>query len=255
MKFFVLASGSKGNATIIKSNDGHLLQIDMGVSLKFLNTQIKDLPFTFDDVEALLLTHDHSDHIKGAQYFPKEKIYCAKGTYDIPSSNVLDLYQQYFIAGFKITVLATSHDAKNPIGFIVEADNEKLVYMTDTGYISEKNLKFMANPDYICIESNHNVKKLFETERPAYLIMRILGDEGHLSNEDSAMYISEVIGDKTKEIVLMHLSEEANTPELALTTYKNILIKRYGDISKINIKAANQRIMVVGGNDKVLLWK
>ena len=130
-----------------------------------------------------------------------------------------ELYKKYNIAGFDITILATSHDAKNPIGFVIEADNQKLIYMTDTGYISERNLKYMQNPDYICIESNHNVKKLFETSRPAYLIMRILGDEGHLSNEDSAMYMSEIIGENTKEIVLMHLSEEANTPELALNTF------------------------------------
>lgn len=252
MRFYVVASGSKGNATIIESNTGHLIQIDMGVTNKYLKSQLENTNINLEDVEALLITHEHSDHIKCASTFDNEKIYCAKGTYDIPKSNVLELYKKYNIAGFEITVLATSHDANNPIGFVIEADNQKLIYMTDTGYISEKNLKYMQNPDYICIESNHNVKKLFQTNRPAYLIMRILGDEGHLSNEDSAMYMSEIIGANTKEIILMHLSEEANTPELALSTYNEILTKKLGDVSKIRIIAAKQREMVTGG-EKVLL--
>ena len=252
MKFYVVASGSKGNATIIESNSGHLIQIDMGVTNKYLKEQLKDTHINMEDIEALLITHEHSDHIKCASSFPNEKIYSALGTYEVPDTNVLELYKKYNIAGFDITILATSHDAKNPIGFVIEADNPKLIYMTDTGYISERNLKYMQNPDYICIESNHNVKKLFETSRPAYLIMRILGDEGHLSNEDSAMYMSEIIGENTKEIVLMHLSEEANTPELALSTYNEILTKKIGDISKIRIIAAKQREMVTGG-EKVSL--
>lgn len=250
MRFYVLASGSKGNATIIQSNDGRLIQIDMGISLRAWKEKINALSFNIEDIEALLLTHEHSDHIKGAWCFNKNIIYCAKGTFDVEKNNVLELYEKYNIAGFDITVLATSHDAKNPIGFIIEADNEKMVYMTDTGYISERNLKYMSNPDYICIESNHNVKMLFETQRPAQLIMRIIGDEGHLSNEDSAMYMSEVIGDKTKELILMHLSEEANSPEVALATYKKVFLEKHINMDNIKIYPANQRIMVMGG-DKI----
>lgn len=251
MRYYILASGSKGNSAVFETDDGHILQIDMGVSLKYEKEQLAKYSLNFDDIEAVLITHDHADHIKTINFFDKNKVYCAKGTYDIPKENVLEWYQTYFIAGFKITVLATSHDATNPIGFILEADNEKLIYMTDTGYISERNLEYMKNPDYICIESNHNVKMLFETNRPANLIMRIIGDEGHLSNEDSAMYMAEVIGKNTKEIVLMHLSEEANTQEVALDTYNNILQQRYGNISNIRIVAAYQRKAISGGKVRV----
>lgn len=253
MRYFVLASGSKGNATIVQTNDGHLIQIDMGVSLKYEKDKLKKYNIDFNDIEALLLTHNHNDHTKGANYFMPSKIFCAKGTYEIPSENELELYESYFIAGFKITVLAISHDATNPVGFILEADDEKLVYMTDTGYVSEKNMELMKNPDYLCIESNHNVKMLFETNRPAVLIKRIIGDFGHLSNEDSAMYMSEVIGDRTKEIILMHLSEEADSPEVALKTYRQVLTARYGDISKIRLEAASQRESLEGGNNKVCI--
>lgn len=251
MRYYILASGSKGNSAVFETDDGHLLQIDMGVTLKYEKEQLAKYSRRFEDIEALLITHEHADHIKTVEFFDKSKVYCAKGTYGVPEENVLDWYQTYYIAGFKVTVLATSHDATNPIGFILEADDEKLVYMTDTGYISERNLEYMKNPDYICIESNHNVKMLFETNRPASLIMRIIGDEGHLSNEDSAMYMAEVIGEKTKEIVLMHLSEEANTHELALNTYQDVLKQRYGDISNIKIMAAYQRESISGGKVRV----
>ena len=246
-----LYSSSSGNMFHIASSNVNIL-IDVGVSYKAIVEGLNSINLSLNDIDAILITHEHCDHIKCASSFPNEKVYSALGTYDVPSENVLELYKKYNIAGFDITILATSHDAKNPIGFVIEADNQKLIYMTDTGYISERNLKYMQNPDYICIESNHNVKKLFETSRPAYLIMRILGDEGHLSNEDSAMYMSEIIGENTKEIVLMHLSEEANTPELALSTYNEILTKKLGDISKIHIIAAKQREMVTGG-EKVSL--
>lgn len=251
MRYYILASGSKGNAAVFQTNDGHLLQIDMGVTLKYEKEQLSKYSLRFEDIEALLITHEHTDHIKGATAFKQNIIYCAKGTYDVPEENILNIYESYHIAGFKVTVLATSHDATNPIGFILEADGEKLVYMTDTGYISERNLSYMKNPDYICIESNHNVKMLFETNRPASLIMRIISDNGHLSNEDSAMYISEILGENTKELVLMHLSEEANTHELALNTYKEVLNSRYGDIRNIRLVAAYQRESLSGGKVRV----
>lgn len=251
MRYYVLASGSKGNSTIIETKNHRLLQIDMGVTLKYEKEKLLEFGLNFESIEALLLTHDHTDHIKCANMFDVKKIFCAEGTYTIPKENLLKPYCTYEIASLSITVLATSHDAKNPIGFIIEEDNEKLVYMTDTGYISEKNLKYMQNADFILIESNHNVKMLFETNRPAYLIMRILGDEGHLSNDDSAMYISEIIGSNTKEITLLHLSEEANTHELALSTYRRILQSRCGDISNIILQAASQREALSGGYKKV----
>ena len=102
--------------------------------------------------------------------------------------------------------------------------------MTDTGFISEKNLEVMRNADYYIIESNHNIKMLLQTNRPAELKQRILSDFGHLSNEDSALYMSELIGDKTKEIALAHISEEANYNEKALGTYLRILKERIVDI-------------------------
>lgn len=247
MKFYIIASGSKGNATLVADHDRVLL-IDMGITLKKLKEGLASTPYGFESIDAVLFTHDHSDHLAGKDFFPLEKRYAAKGTCDVLPEHELEVFTSYEIQGFKVTVLPTSHDAVNPVGFVFEKRDEKLVYMTDTGYISERNMAYMKNADYYIIESNHNIKMLLRTNRPYDLIQRILGDYGHLSNEDSAMYVSEMIGEKTREVVLAHLSEEANTPEVALATYFRIFRKRLIDIDRINIHAASQHQLVVGGN-------
>lgn len=246
MRYYVLASGSKGNATIIESND-HVILIDMGLSLKCLKERLEATPHTINDIEAILVTHNHSDHISGIELLKNISRYAAEGTLK-ENYNIVEPFSTYTIAGFKITILPTSHDATNPIGFVIESGNEKLVYMTDTGYISERNMVYMKNADYYIIESNHNVRMLLATNRPYELKQRILGDEGHLSNEDSALYISECIGERTKEIVLAHLSEEANTPTAALEAYYRIFRNRYRNPDNYILKTASQHSVVIGGN-------
>ncbi len=247
MKFYIIASGSKGNATLVADHDSVLL-IDMGITLKKLKDGLSSTPYRFEDIRAVLFTHDHSDHLAGKDFFSLEQRYAAKGTCETLPEHELKVYTTYDIEGFKVTVLPTSHDAVNPVGFVFEKKNEKLVYMTDTGYISERNLTYMKNAQYYIVESNHNIKMLLKTNRPYDLIQRILGDYGHLSNEDSAMYVSEMVGENTREVVLAHLSEEANTPEVALAAYFRIFRKRLIDIDRINIHAASQHQLVVGGN-------
>jgi phosphoribosyl 1,2-cyclic phosphodiesterase len=123
-----------------------------------------------------------------------------------------------------------------------------LVYVTDTGYISEKNLSLMKNKHHYILESNHNVKLLLQTQRRHELKIRILGDTGHLSNEDSAMFFSEMIGPNTKAVYLAHISEEANTPELAVETYQRILRKRKALTDQFNIYPTKQWDVVFGGD-------
>ncbi|MBP5694230.1 MAG: hypothetical protein J6X03_02095 [Bacilli bacterium] len=139
-----------------------------------------------------------------------------------------------------MTPLKTSHDAINPCGFLIENDGEKLIYMTDTGTIPKKSLKYMVNADYYFIESNHDLDMLNNSGRPRFLINRIAGSYGHLSNEDSAYYMSGLVGPKTKKIILAHLSEECNTEELALKTYKYIFELRKVNYD-IDIVCAKQR--------------
>jgi Metal-dependent hydrolases of the beta-lactamase superfamily I len=127
-------------------------------------------------------------------------------------------------------------------------DDKKIIYITDTGYISKKNASYMVDADYYIIESNHDIEMLMKTNRPMFLKNRILSDYGHLSNDDSAMIISRLLGPSTKEIVLAHLSQEANTKELALNTYHRIFNQNNIELKNIKIKVASQIDVVYGGD-------
>lgn len=246
MKILVVRSGSKGNATLV-IDKGRVLLIDMGICLKALKEALVQENMNLMNINATLLTHDHTDHTAGIKYLDPLPIYCAKGTYD--ALNVVEVlpYQQYEIEHFKVIPVRTSHDAKNPIGFVIENDKEKLVYLTDSGKIPLKTLTFLANADYYVFESNHDVDMLWETNRPVCLIKRILSPKGHLSNEQSAKYMTELVGDKTKQIILAHLSEEANAPEVALETYKKTFKDAQVSLDNIELICANQHYMVKGG--------
>ena len=246
MKFYIIQSGSKGNATILEHNN-RLLLIDDGISYISIKSALESLNFNIMNIEALLITHEHSDHTKGIKYLPPLPIYTKEGTYDGDNVNYIDYFQPFELIGLKITPLLTSHDAINPCGFLFENQDEKLVYMTDTGYIPELSLDYMNNADYYIIESNHDVNMQLDSNRPAQLINRILSDEGHLSNVDSASYMASLVGQRTKQIFLAHISQDANTPEIALSTYKKIFKKKHINLDNIEIICTSQTKMVKGG--------
>lgn len=246
MKILVVESGSKGNATLI-IDKGRVLLIDMGVTLKVLKEALAGEKLNLMNINAMLLTHEHSDHTAGISYLPPLPIYCTKETYD--ASNVVEIkpYQKFNLEHFEIMPVSTSHDVKNPLGFIIKNEKEKLVYVTDTGKIPSKTLSKLKNADYYVIESNHDVEMLMNTNRPWYLKQRILSDKGHLSNVQSATYMSKLIGPRTKQIILAHLSEEANNPKVALKTYKEIFKNANIFLVNLDLRCANQHHIVKGG--------
>ena len=219
MKFYIIQSGSKGNATILEHNN-RLLLIDDGISYISIKSALESLNFNIMNVEALLITHEHSDHTKGIKYLPPLPIYTKEGTYDGDNVNYIDYFKPFELIGLKITPLLTSHDAINPCGFLFENQDEKLVYMTDTGYIPELSLDYMNNADYYIIESNHDVNMLQVGPYPYALKQRILGDRGHLSNERSGQLLEKLLHDKLQAVVLGHLSKENNLPQLAYETVR-----------------------------------
>lgn len=245
MYFNIIASGSKGNATVVVSNKTVIL-IDMGISLKRLEEGLSEINLALQDISAAIFTHNHTDHVSGIRFLSPKIIYGLEGTVT-PLSNIINLFEPFVIGDIKITAIPTSHDATNPCGFILETDNEKLAYMTDTGYVLKDSLSYMNNPDYLILECNHDIKMLLNTNRTYELKQRILGEEGHLCNEDSAIAACEIIGDKTKEIYLAHISEEANTPEVALKAYKKIFKYFNVDINKYKVVVANQHVSTIGG--------
>ena len=246
MRFIVLQSGSKGNATLV-IDQGRVLLIDMGVTLRTLKDGLAKENLNIFNISTMLLTHEHWDHTAGIKYLPPLPIYCTKETFN--GENVVELtpYEKFNIEHFEITPVSTSHDVKNPLGFIIENKEEKLVYLTDSGKITVKTLQKLNNADYYIIESNHDVDMLMATNRPMFLKKRILSTKGHLSNEQSATYMTKLIGERTKEIVLAHLSEEANDPCVALETYKKVFEEANISLDNIKLYCANQHYSVEGG--------
>ena len=247
MFFDIIGSGSKGNGTLIFSQKTTLL-IDMGIPLERLEEELRRFNKEIKDIAAVLITHNHTDHIKGIKAFSPKKIYALNRTIPGSLSNVIELLTPFKIGDFKITAFPTSHDALNPCGYMLEAENEKLVYMTDTGCYLSNNTPYIKDPTYLIIESNHDIQMLLHTHRPMELIQRIMSEYGHLCNEDSAFASLEIIGEHTKEIILAHISEEANTPELAIEAYEKIYSFKGIDLSKYHLRVANQWIPLIGGN-------
>lgn len=245
MEFHILASGSKGNSTFIYDQGVGIL-IDCGITRKQLLFKLSNLGFQESNINYVLLTHDHYDHNKNISIFDPKICFCGKGCIkDIAGDHEIKPYQEFNLGHYQIMPLSISHDATSPLAFIIKGQEETVLYMTDTGYVSQKNRKYLKNLDYYIVESNHDVEMLMATKRPYFLKQRIHGDLGHLNNEYSAKMMVELIGDKTKEIILAHLSEEANTKEKAIETYKKIFQENNIDFN--NIKAASQVDVVSGG--------
>ena len=247
MYFHIIASGSKGNATIVANNNTRIL-IDMGISLCRLEEGLAEINLKLDDIDAAFFTHNHTDHIGGIKFLSPKKMYALEGTLPTSLSNIVQVNQPFKIGDFEITPIETSHDATNPCAYLIKDKDESLFYMTDTGVFIESNLPLVKNPTYLIIESNHDIRMLLNTNRTFELKNRIMSDKGHLCNEDSAIAAISIIGDKTKEIVLAHLSEEANTPEVALDAYQKIFNHFGVNIQKYKVRTAWQRQSLTGGN-------
>ena len=246
MYFHIIASGSKGNATIVVSSKTVLL-IDMGISLSRLEEGLAEINLEVNDITGALFTHDHTDHISGLKFTSPKIMYALEGTLPSSLSNVVYINKPFKIGDFEITPIETSHDATNPCAYLIKDKDESLFYMTDTGVFVESNLPLVKNPTYLIIESNHDIRMLLNTNRTFELKNRIMSDRGHLCNEDSAIAAISIIGDNTKEITLAHLSEEANTPEVALEAYQKIF-KHFGvNIDKYLVRTAWQRKSLSGG--------
>lgn len=247
LSFLILGSGSKGNATLIY-DETTLIQIDMGIPLSRVKDGLKSLKKNLKDIEAVLITHEHSDHISTLPlYHGKIPTYASEGTLLHPSM-LIKPGEPFTIGDLTIEPLSVSHDAVNPVGYLIKTLDRSLVYITDTGYLSEENLTKIKGATYYIIESNHDYKMLLHSHRPASLKHRIHSDVGHLSNSDSAFYMASVVSSATKGIYLAHLSEECNTPELALEAYQNAFRKEGLIYEDYHISCAKQWECVKGGD-------
>jgi phosphoribosyl 1,2-cyclic phosphodiesterase len=253
MRAIVLASGSAANATYLEIGNSKIL-IDCGLSYRQLVYRLKEKGKDLNNLNAVFITHEHADHVMGLRLLAKNhqmKIVLSQGTYDSLDKRYLgEINQDLFkvvrgmetidLFDFKVMPFNTYHDAAEPFGYrFIEGDKD-LVYITDTGYFPIKQYDYLRNSHCYIIESNHEVEMLLESSRPWLLKRRILDDQGHLSNEDSANLLLNLAGEKTKYIVLAHLSRECNLEELALGTYKRVFLAQGVDISLYKLLAARQ---------------
>lgn len=235
----VLASGSKGNSTLITTDRVKIL-IDAGKNQKYLENKLNQINLSLKDIDYILITHTHADHTSSLKTIVKSykpKIILTELMYqDLDYlknyENILFLTDNLELEDLVIDNIKTSHDTSDSRGYIVTQGNSSVVQITDTGYLNQKYFKKLQNKTIYIFESNHNIEMLMHGRYPKWLKARVSSDVGHLSNESSAFYLTKLIGENTKEIILAHLSEENNTPELALETLNK-------EFAENNIKFSN----------------
>lgn len=242
MKVQTIASGSKGNCTIVLCNDTNLI-IDMGISYLTLKNSLEENSLSFDNFNGILITHCHKDHTKGLSslikktnipvYIPEKMYDSIKEYFPYPRCIIID--DEFYINDVKINLLHTSHDAPCSVGFIIRNNDKSLVYITDTGYINRKILNNIVGKDCYIIESNHDEVMLMDGPYPRFLKERVISDKGHLSNITTAKYLKKIVGKNTKNIILAHRSETNNTEEKILEAINNVELDK-----NINIYIARQ---------------
>ncbi|WP_083238891.1 MBL fold metallo-hydrolase [Caloranaerobacter ferrireducens] len=235
IRFCSLASGSSGNCQYIETDRIKLL-IDAGLSGRKIENSLKSIGISPEDINGILVTHEHKDHIKGVGILSRRynlPIYANESTWkamendigeiSINNIKIFKTEKEFELKDLGVLPFKTSHDSIESVGFCFYHKNVKLSLVTDTGYVSEDIKKKIYNSDLLVIESNHDIEMLKMGRYPWFLKKRILGDTGHLSNDLAGEVISEVFSGKRQKVLLAHLSKENNFPELAYQTVVNIL--------------------------------
>lgn len=242
----VLASGSEGNCTFIQTKNKKIL-IDLGMNNKYITSKLAEINVLPSEIDYVFITHTHADHTGAMKTFFKNNTpFIFLDEKMLPELEFLSEYPNLCFDnstlnfdGLTVEILKTSHDAPGSRAYIFREDDSSVVYITDTGYINQKYFDKLTNLSLYIFESNHDVEMLMHGRYPSWLKARIRNDEGHLSNNQCAFYLSKFIGPNTKEVVLAHISKENNTPEIALDTLKSSLSEN--NIKFNNIKVAKQR--------------
>lgn len=233
MKICVLSSGSKGNSTLITTKNTKIL-IDLGTTSSYVEKALEDLNINPGDIDAIFISHIHSDHIKGLKTFIKRynpTIYVTEKLLELLHEQVGEFNYKFYedkkaiVKDLEINIIKTSHDAGESVGFIVYNEDKSIVHITDTGFINSKYHKQLSNKNLYVFESNHDIKMLREGPYSYYLQQRVMGDKGHLSNNQSSKYLCEFIGKNTKKIIFAHISEHNNTEEKVIETFEKELEK------------------------------
>ena len=230
MEFYTLASSSAGNAALVCHENTRVL-IDAGISCRRIAHALAPLGLATADLDGILLTHEHIDHVRGLET-PLKKcaapLYASSGTAAALCCPPERLHtfaagERFSIGALAVRPFRTSHDARGSVGYRIDSSGGSLAVLTDTGFITDEARAAVPGVDLLLLEANHDIEMLRSGPYPYYLKQRILSEYGHLSNDTAAAFALECARAGTNDILLAHLSGENNTPQLAEYTVGRVL--------------------------------
>lgn len=237
IKFISLASGSSGNCYFI-GTDAYGILVDAGIGIRTIKKHLKDLGIGLDRIRAVLITHDHADHIKAVGHLGEKfgipiystpeihiginKSYCVTEKLST-SVRYLSKGTQIQIEDFRIIAFEVPHDGTDNVGYCIEVDGKTFSFLTDLGHITSTAAEYICKANYLILEANYDEEMLKMGSYPQYLKERIAGSNGHMSNRETAEFLAENINEGLKYIWLCHLSKDNNHPELAYKTVELLL--------------------------------
>ncbi len=253
LHFCTLGSGSKGNSYLIKSEKNTVL-VDAGLSARSIANYLTEFGISPNEIDGILVTHEHSDHIGGINVLSKKysvPVYANEKTMmqvmrkctDIDSKNVriFNTGEDFFIGEMNVCPFKTPHDSIDSCGFSIYCKQNKITVATDLGHMTKTVVEACKGSDLLVLESNHDIDMLTNGPYSQYLKQRVQGPKGHLSNNACADTAAYLLDYGLKQLILAHLSEENNTPELAYSTVCNTLRSRGAeDGVDVNIEVARQ---------------
>jgi len=242
--FCPLASGSKGNSILLTSKHTKVL-IDMGLNVKQLKERLSTLNLRLEEIDAIIITHEHLDHIQGLKVFCKHvdipilaNSDTAKAICEIigsvPKFKIFSTGENFEFQDIRFHPFSIQHDTLDPVALTAHIEETKIGICTDLGFVTSLVKAHLKECDYLYIESNHEPSMVYASSRPQSYKQRVLGRQGHLSNQSCADLLKEVYHQDLKNIYLAHLSEECNHPQVALNISRASL-KPYLEQLKISV--------------------
>ncbi len=247
MEFYVLASGSKGNCLLLVTAQTRLL-VDCGIGISRIKEKLRGHNLTLADINGVLITHGHNDHVKGlasisqhTTVFLSRKLYAVLSTkvsIHKPNTLVFSSHDKFYVGDIFVWAVPVLHDCVEPVGFVFYANGKKMGMFTDIGKVTDDVVAAMDRCHTVLIEANHDVAQLTESSRPWFLKNRILCNTGHLSNRAAGRLLADIYHpDYLREVVLLHLSQDCNSPERALHAVRDEMVRKA--ISFYNIHVAH----------------
>ena len=253
LNFCSLSSGSSGNCYYV-GNEFFGILIDAGISATSIRKFLRDMNISMQTIMGVMITHNHSDHIKGLEVLTRKNRLPAFTTQKVWDSILsprvtisrdcireIPLQQKFHLAGFDIEAFPVFHDAPETIGFHICAGDKKITIVTDLGHICQTAGPYIKEANLLVIESNYDEDMLLNGRYPYYLKKRIQSDNGHLGNLQTSTFLANIVNDNLSHICFAHLSKNNNTPEKALQTFTQTMNKK-------GISLDNQQISILNRN-------